>query len=206
MPPTNSLSYYQQTILRCGKLHSPDWLIAREWSAKFQKDTSITLSLLALTIQFMYFLYLRSQKHQKTAVDEYLPDLCLHRFKDKEINMFNYLSCLSDRYKQSPFKTVQGTKQISVEHQQWIDASDCGKKSHNMGSCNSKVSDSEVPTTLRHSRSMPDLSDSVVIVDSTHRYDEEMVAVMKKELLEEPQVFLLNNLLLSVMFFEHYDK
>lgn len=54
---------------------------------------------------------------------------------------------------------------------------------------------------------MPDLSDSAkVIVDSTHRYDEEMVAVMRKELSEEPQVFLLNNLLLSVMFFEYYDK
>lgn len=54
---------------------------------------------------------------------------------------------------------------------------------------------------------MPDLSDSAkVIVDSTHRYDEDMVAALKKELLEEPQVFLLNNLLLSVMFFESYDK
>lgn len=75
-----------------------------------------------------------------------------------------------------------------------------------MGSCSSKASDSELNTS-RHSRSMPDLSDSAkVIVDSTHRYDEEMVAIMKKELLEEPQVFLLNNLLLSVTFFEHYDK
>lgn len=75
-----------------------------------------------------------------------------------------------------------------------------------MGSCSSKDSDSDL-SALRHSRSMPDLSDSAkVIVDSTHRYDEEMVAVMRRELMEEPQVFLLNNLLLSVMFFEYYDK
>lgn len=75
-----------------------------------------------------------------------------------------------------------------------------------MGSCNSKVSDSELPSH-RHSYTMPDVSDSAkVIVDSTQKYDEEMVAVMKKELLEEPQVFLLNNLLLSVMFFECYER
>lgn len=76
-----------------------------------------------------------------------------------------------------------------------------------MGSCTSKSSDSEL-TSLKQCRSMPDLPDAAgkMIVDSTHRYDEEIVAVMRKEMLEEPQVFILNNLLMSVMFFEHYDK
>lgn len=76
-----------------------------------------------------------------------------------------------------------------------------------MGSCSSKSSDSEL-TSFRHSRSMPDLTSNSgkVTVDSTQKYDEDLIAVMKKELLEEPQVFLLNNLLLSVMFFEYYEK
>lgn len=36
--------------------------------------------------------------------------------------------------------------------------------------------------------------------------DDLEVAKMKKELDETPETFVLNNLLMSVMFFEHFEK
>lgn len=48
--------------------------------------------------------------------------------------------------------------------------------------------------------------DSVLVVDSANRYDDDMVNLLKRELNETPEVFILNNLLMSVMFFENYEK
>lgn len=41
---------------------------------------------------------------------------------------------------------------------------------------------------------------------SQKKYDEIEVAKMKKELLETPQIFVLNNMLMSIMFFENFEK
>ena len=41
---------------------------------------------------------------------------------------------------------------------------------------------------------------------SQRKYDDVEVAKLKKELLETPQIFVLNNLLMSLMFFENFER
>lgn len=54
---------------------------------------------------------------------------------------------------------------------------------------------------------MPDLgSGDGLFVDSAQRQEDEAIAVLRRELLDDPQTFVLNNMLMSVMFFENYEK
>lgn len=49
-------------------------------------------------------------------------------------------------------------------------------------------------------------SDSNIRVHSASRFDEKAVKTLRLELEETPEIFVLNNILLSVMFFENYKK
>lgn len=41
---------------------------------------------------------------------------------------------------------------------------------------------------------------------SQRNYDQQEVLKLRTELLEDPQLFVLNNLLMSIMFFENYER
>lgn len=43
-------------------------------------------------------------------------------------------------------------------------------------------------------------------VDSGNRFDEQVISTLKKDLSETPELFVLNNMLMCVMFFENYQK
>ncbi|KAJ8918593.1 hypothetical protein NQ315_013098 [Exocentrus adspersus] len=43
-------------------------------------------------------------------------------------------------------------------------------------------------------------------VESINRYDEQIVSILKRDLRENPQLFLLNNMLMATQFFENYHK
>lgn len=78
-----------------------------------------------------------------------------------------------------------------------------------MGNCNSQKSEkpkSRVSTKPRQSHLdiMTQENDGGAMSQKT--YDDVEVAKMKKELLESPQIFVLNNLLMSIMFFENYER
>lgn len=78
-----------------------------------------------------------------------------------------------------------------------------------MGSCSSKSNperDRQRDLSVHDDSSSNLEMDGGLVVDSANKYDDEAIALMKKELRENPEIFLLNNILMSVMFFECYEK
>lgn len=73
-----------------------------------------------------------------------------------------------------------------------------------MGQCSSR-SKNRQNSVVQNGNNVAEV-DSVLVVDSANRYDDDMVNLLKRELNETPEVFILNNLLMSVMFFENYEK
>lgn len=78
-----------------------------------------------------------------------------------------------------------------------------------MGSCSSKTPRErhrQVSSSVQDNAVSNSDMDGGLVVDSVNRYDEEAINIIKKELREDPEIFLLNNILMSVMFFECYEK
>lgn len=75
-----------------------------------------------------------------------------------------------------------------------------------MGDCCSKEVDPDY--FLGPTRQINHNTDTVsdIRVDSKIRYDEQAVELLKRELRESPDVFMLNNMLMTIMFFENYRK
>ncbi|EFA09940.2 hypothetical protein TcasGA2_TC012093 [Tribolium castaneum] len=76
--------------------------------------------------------------------------------------------------------------------------------SHKSESPKGRVSTKARPSHLDWDSIMSQENDGGAM--SQKSYDQVEVAKMKKELLESPQIFVLNNLLMSVMFFENYER
>lgn len=43
-------------------------------------------------------------------------------------------------------------------------------------------------------------------VESINRYDEQIMNIIRRDLRENPQVFLLNNILMATQFFENFQR
>lgn len=72
---------------------------------------------------------------------------------------------------------------------------------------------SKKPNRQRRARSEEQTDNTVVHsssedihVDSGNKFDEQAISTIKKDLRETPELFVLNNILMSVMFFENYQK
>lgn len=76
-------------------------------------------------------------------------------------------------------------------------------RADNMGPCPSRFGHRNRENGAQNEQT---ISSDEVTVDSQNKYDDEVLEVLRRELRENPDIFLLNNILMSVMFFEYYEK
>lgn len=61
-------------------------------------------------------------------------------------------------------------------------------------------------TPKKQMKTPEEYGDNNVRVQSIHKIDEQLVNILEKDLTETPEWFVLNNVLMSMQFFENYQK
>ncbi|KAJ8968334.1 hypothetical protein NQ314_002350 [Rhamnusium bicolor] len=74
----------------------------------------------------------------------------------------------------------------------------CGSKENKSPSNNNNKGNSVVTRDYSYSDD--------IRVESINRYDEQIINIIRRDLRENPQIFILNNTLMSMQFFENYQK
>ncbi|KAJ8984938.1 hypothetical protein NQ317_012188 [Molorchus minor] len=76
-----------------------------------------------------------------------------------------------------------------------------------MGGCYAKDNSSMINSNNNSSAAPRDYKfGNDIRVESIHRYDEQITNIIRRDFVENPQIFILNNVLMGIQFFENYQK